>query len=70
MFTIDWSSWNKPVTKESEIELLNRYKKGKHISMPLYKKALAIINEGYQFQCIIEDKGHIKVLDVKKSNKL
>ena len=70
MFKIDFSSWDKPITKESEIDMLNRYKKGKHISTPLYKKALAIIEEGYQFHCIVEDKGHLKVLEVNKGNKI
>ena len=70
MFKIDWSSWNKPITKETCIEDLNRYKKGKHISMPLYKKALAIIEDGYQFHCVVEDKGNLKVLQVKKGIKL
>ena len=70
MITINWSSWGKPITKESEIEMLNRYKKGKHINMILYKKALSIINQGYQFHCIVEDKGHLKILKVQKGTKL
>ena len=70
MFKINWSSWNNSITKKSEIDMLNRYKKGKHISMPLYKKALAIIEDGYQFHCVVEDKGNLKVLQVKKGTKL
>jgi hypothetical protein len=70
MFKIDWSSWNKPITKETCIEDLNRYVKGKHINKTLYKKALSIIEQGYQFQCIVQDNGHLKVLKVNKGIKL
>ena len=70
MFTIDWSSWNKPITKETCIEDLNRYVKYKHINKTLYKKALDIIEKGFQCQYYIKDNGHAKVIKVTKSNKL
>ena len=59
-----------PDTQQSNIEMLNQYKKYNHISLPLYKKALSIINKGYRVQYVIQDNGHLKVLKVNKSTKL
>jgi hypothetical protein len=70
MFKINWSSWNKPITKESEIDMLNRYKKGKHINMTFYNKALSYINKGFQPAFTVKNAwDSYKIMKVVKVNK-
>jgi hypothetical protein len=53
------------------LQELNAYKKGKHISLTHYKKALQYLNSGFSYQFIVDSSNEqIKVLKVLKGNKL
>jgi hypothetical protein len=70
MFKIDWSSWDKPITKETCIKDLNRYVKGKHINMTFYNKALSYINKGFQPAFTVKNAwDSYKIMKVVKVNK-
>ena len=53
------------------LQELNAYKKGKHIGLTNYKKALEYLNNGFSYQLIVDStKEPIKVLKVLNGNKL
>jgi hypothetical protein len=53
------------------LQELEAYKKGMHMNLTQYKKALAYLNNGYSYQLIVNSsKEPIKVLKVLKGNKL
>ena len=53
------------------LQELEAYKKGKHISLTNYKKALEYLNSGFTYQFIVDSsKEPIKVLKVLKGNKI
>lgn len=53
------------------LQELNAYKKGNHINSTLYKKALSYLDNGYNYQFIVDSsKEPIKVLKVLKGTKL
>jgi len=53
------------------LQELNAYKKGGHMNLSQYKKALSFLNKGYSYQLIVDSRNEpIKVLKVLKGNKL
>ena len=53
------------------LQELNAYKKGRHMNLTQYKKALLLLNKGYSYQLIVDSsKEPIKVIKVLKGNKL
>ena len=53
------------------LQELNAYKKGMHISLSNYNKAMRYLNKGFSYQFIVDSsKEPIKVLKVLKGNKL
>lgn len=53
------------------LQELNAYRKGNHINLTLYKKALSYLNKGYSYQFVVDSsKEPIKVLKVLKRTKI
>ena len=53
------------------LQELNAYKKGMHMNLTQYKKALAYLNKGYNYQLIVNSSREpIKVIKVLKGTKL